>query len=182
MDIYFKTVITGITTRTVVICLILAILIAATAWHLCRRGQLTVAAAVVLPLFVSYLYFVLAITILDRTPGEDYQYELELFWSYKEAMACTRWLLLEILLNVVLFIPAGFCLSMLMKKRLWAVAAMFSAAIEITQLVTKCGLFEFDDIFHNTLGAVAGSMIADAIERGIACAADDVKPDRTVYF
>lgn len=182
MDIYFKTVITGITGRTVVICLILAILIAATAWRLCKRGQLTVAAAVVLPLFVSYLYFVLAITILDCTPGEDYQYELELFWSYKEAMAGTRWLLLEILLNVVLFIPAGFCLSMLMKKRLWAVAAMFSAAIEITQLVTKCGLFEFDDIFHNTLGAVAGSMIANAIERGIACAADDIKPDRSVYF
>lgn len=117
MDIYFKTVITGITGRNVVICLILAIMIAVTAWCLCKRGQLTVAAAVVLPLFVSYLYLVLAITILDRTPGEDYQYEPELFWSYKEAMAGTRWFLLEILLNVVLFIPEGFCLSMLMKKR-----------------------------------------------------------------
>lgn len=146
MDIYFKTVIAGITERTVIICLILAVLTAVAACRLCKKGRLTVIAAVVLPLFVSYLYFVLAITILDRTPGEDYQYELELFWSYKEAMAGTRWLLLEILLNVVLFIPAGFCLSMLMKKRLWAVAAMFSAAIEITQLVTKCGLFGFDEI------------------------------------
>lgn len=100
-------------------------------------------------------------------------------------MAGTRWLLLEILLNVALFIPAGFCLSMLMKERLWAVAmmaVMFSAAIKITQLVTKCGLFEFDDIFHNTLGAVTGSIIANAIERGIVCAVNDVKPDRTVYF
>ena len=35
-------------------------------------------------------------------------------------------------------------------------AVLFSAAIEITQLVTKCGLFGSDDIFHNTLGAVVG--------------------------
>lgn len=35
MDIYFKTVITGITTRTVVICLILAVMIAVAAYRLC---------------------------------------------------------------------------------------------------------------------------------------------------
>ena len=178
--------ITGITTRTVVICLILAITAAVAAGRLCKRDKLTVFTTVALPLFVSYLYLVLAVTILDRTPGEDYQYELELFWSYRAAMAGTRWLLLEDFLNVVLFVPAGVCLSMLMEKRqLWAVASMaalFSAAIEITQLVTKCGLFEFDDIFHNTLGAVAGSMIANVIERGIGYVADDPKHDRTIYF
>lgn len=168
MDIYFKNVIEGITARTAVICLILVLIISVVACRLYKRGKLTVAAAVVLPLFVSYLYFVLAITILDRTPGEDYKYELELFWSYKAAMAGVRWLLMEDFLNVVLFVPVGVCLSMLMKKRLWTVAlmaAVFSASIEITQLVTKCGLFEFDDIFHNTLGAVAGNMITDVIEK-----------------
>ena len=61
-------------------------------------------------------------------------------------------------------------------------AVLFSASIEIIQLVTKCGLFEFDDIFHNTLGAVAGSMVANVIERAIANATDDVKSDTTVYF
>ena len=73
MDIYFKTVITGITTSTVVICLILAVITAVAACRLCKKGRLTVIAAVVLPLFVSYLYLVLAITILDRIPGKDYK-------------------------------------------------------------------------------------------------------------
>lgn len=185
MDIYFKTVIAGITERTVIICLILAVMTALAACRLCKKGRLTVIAAVVLPLFVSYLYFVLAITIIDRIPGEDYKYELELFWSYKAAMAGTSWLLMEDFLNVVLFVPAGVCLPILTKKRLLAVAlmaALFSASIEITQLVTKCGLFEFDDIFHNTLGAVAGSMVANVIERAIANATDNVKSDTTVYF
>lgn len=61
-------------------------------------------------------------------------------------------------------------------------ALLFSASIEITQLVTKCGLFEFDDIFHNTLGAVVGSMIANVIERAKVYSTDNVKSDGTVYF
>ncbi len=178
MDIYLKIVITEITARTVIICLILAVMIAVAAGRLCKRGRLTVIEAVVLPLFVSYLYFVLAITIFDRIPGKSFKYELELFWSYKAALAGTSWLLMENFLNIVLFVPAGICLSILMKKRLLVVtlmAALFSVAIEISQLVMKCGLFEFDDIFHNTLGSVAGSMIANVIERGIAYAADNVR-------
>ena len=31
-----------------------------------------------------------------------------------------------------------------------------SSAIEILQLILKKGLFEFDDIFHNTLGGIIG--------------------------
>lgn len=70
--------------------------------------------------------------------------------------------------------PGGGCLSMLMEKRyLWPVvltAELFSEAIEITQLVTKCGLFGSDDIFHNTLGAVVGSMIVNVYrKRGSLC-------------
>ncbi len=49
-------------------------------------------------------------------------------------------------------------------------AVLFSEAIEITQLVTKCGLFGSDDIFHNTLGAVVGSMIVNVYrKRGSLC-------------
>ena len=35
-------------------------------------------------------------------------------------------------------------------------AAIFSASIEIIQLVFCLGYFEFDDIFNNTLGALIG--------------------------
>lgn len=162
MDVYFKAVITGLTARTVVLCFFLAVMVGVAAYRLYKSGKFTRSAVVALPFLVSYLYFVLSITILDRTPGEDYTYELELFWSYKEALAGTRQLFMENFWNVALFAPAGLALAILMEKRLWAVvpmAALFSAAIEITQLVTKCGLFEFDDIFHNTLGAALGMLL-----------------------
>ena len=41
----------------------------------------------------------------------------------------------------------------------WAVllaSGAVSGCIELSQLVFKLGLFEFDDIFNNVLGAVAG--------------------------
>ena len=37
-----------------------------------------------------------------------------------------------------------------------AAAFAVSLTIELTQLITKRGLFEFDDMFHNTLGAIIG--------------------------
>lgn len=38
-----------------------------------------------------------------------------------------------------------------------------SVSIELTQYFTGRGLFEFDDIFHNTLGAVIGYIIMKKI-------------------
>ena len=35
-------------------------------------------------------------------------------------------------------------------------AIVLSFGIELIQLVFKLGLFEFDDIFHNVLGAMIG--------------------------
>ena len=46
-----------------------------------------------------------------------------------------------------------------------ASAAGVSFVIEVVQLVFKLGLFEFDDIFHNTLGAVIGFVMWRAIRR-----------------
>ena len=45
-------------------------------------------------------------------------------------------------------------------KYKWMVSVVFglllSAAIEIIQFISHRGLFEFDDIVHNTLGVVIG--------------------------
>jgi glycopeptide antibiotics resistance protein len=43
------------------------------------------------------------------------------------------------------------------KIRMVALSAFgISFSIEVIQLVFKMGLFEFDDMFHNVLGAVIG--------------------------
>ena len=106
---------------------------------------------------VAIAYF----TIFFREQGESHTYELELFWSYK------KWILegsvafgLEILNNIVLFFPFGFILTDALRRcPFWAVllsSLAVSGCIEMSQLVFGLGLFEFDDIFNNVLGAVAG--------------------------
>ena len=67
----------------------------------------------------------------------------------------------QILYNVLVFIPWGILLPALVQvKRKFRFVVLgtvgISLAIEVTQLVFKLGLFEFDDVIHNTLGAVIG--------------------------
>ena len=62
----------------------------------------------------------------------------------------------QILANVIMFLPIGVLAGRIWRWRgLW-VAAGLSAAIEILQLITARGLCEFDDVFHNMIGAVIG--------------------------
>lgn len=67
---------------------------------------------------------------------------------------------MEVINNIALFFPLGFLLNDALKKAsFWKVLmlSMFlSIAVESTQLVYKIGLFELDDIFNNTVGAMAG--------------------------
>lgn len=109
-----------------------------------------------------YLVLLLGGTLLNRHIGEEYGIEWKLFWSYREAYAeRNESLIWQMIYNVLVFIPWGFLLAEIwkvMRKFHWNVgsALVFSALIELTQLVFRCGLFEFDDIFHNVLGAVIG--------------------------
>lgn len=51
---------------------------------------------------------------------------------------------------------------LLPKKLTWlafVISIMLSCGIEVTQLLLHRGLFEFDDIIHNTFGAVAGIVL-----------------------
>ena len=102
-----------------------------------------------------YLSFVLTITVIERVPDREAQHKLELFWSYKAIMAGNAQLLAENFWNVVLFLPIGVLISGLLPRcRVWLavwICAAGSAAVEVAQLVTHRGLFEFDDTFHNTL-------------------------------
>lgn len=112
-------------------------------------------------LFLLYLALVLWYTVFKRTP-DFYGAQYELFWSYKKWLAGDWNLGREILYNIGLFIPFGFMLSAILslRKRFCLVVLfagiLFSCVIEILQLEMMRGLFEYDDIFNNALGAVLG--------------------------
>ena len=112
-----------------------------------------------------YVVLILGGTLLNRTIGQCNEVKLQLFWSYFEAYEKQdKALALQMLYNVLAFIPWGVVLARIWKgERKFFVtvasAAIFSLFIELLQLILQCGWFEFDDVFHNTLGAVIGYAI-----------------------
>lgn len=109
-----------------------------------------------------YLAVLMGGTLLNRTAQEEYMIEWIPFWSYYQIFTVKdsplAW---QMIYNVLVFIPYGVLLpecfiSMRKLRHVVASAVGLSLLIEVIQLVTKLGLFEFDDLFHNTLGAVIG--------------------------
>lgn len=112
-------------------------------------------------LLVGYCAMVLFITNF-RAFHLNRQVNLHLFRAWREALnnfSQHRWL--NVLLNIAMFCPFGFLLPIAWRKfRSWYVTIpagfCFSLAIEILQLIFATGVFDVDDLFCNTLGAVIG--------------------------
>ena len=165
-----------VTVESVTIWMLLAGMTALVTYILYKRGQIKASTAIILPILIFYLSFILTITILERTPSRHARYELDLFWPYKRILSGTTALLAENFWNVVLFVPLAAMLAIIFDaravkgKRRWIwvtvfVCVLLSAGIEIVQLMTHRGLFEFDDIIHNTLGALIGVAVVVMIKR-----------------
>ena len=109
-----------------------------------------------------YLVLLLGGTILNRESGEEYLAEWIPFWSYYDLISeWSKPMAVQMIYNVLVFIPWGILLpeivSVARKFRVVVLsAAGLSFVIEVVQLLFRLGLFEFDDVFHNTLGAVIG--------------------------
>ena len=117
-----------------------------------------------MPVLALYLSFVAQITITSRITDVRPLYNLMLFWSYQAIAEGRTTLIMEVFWNLVLFVPIGILLMIILTvKRKWLITVVFglllSSCIEVVQLIFHRGLFEFDDIFHNTLGTVIGIAI-----------------------
>lgn len=107
-------------------------------------------------LLTGYLFLFLAMTVFTRPVGAV-RYQLLPFWSYRDYFNGTDPnLMRQIIGNVLIFIPVGI-LSGIWKgwKGVW-IGEGFSAFVEIAQLITRRGFFEFDDTIHNTFGTLLG--------------------------
>jgi len=93
-----------------------------------------------------------------------------LFRAWREAwniMSFKNWA--NVLLNIAMFVPLGILLPWIHKLfRKWYVMLgsgfACSLAIEIFQAITGRGLFDVDDLFANTLGAIFGYGLYKAVE------------------
>lgn len=129
-----------------------------------RKGTIQICSCLA---FGIYLFLVAHITLLGRQPNPEPIFHLQLFWSY---MTGSRELFTENILNMIMFVPFGIFLYDLPSRpipfrRVLMTALLSSFAIEITQLIGRLGEFEFDDILHNTAGALIGYAVAKWICR-----------------
>lgn len=110
----------------------------------------------------SYTIIVLGATIFSRASITNNRSILPLFYSYRDAwinFSLTAWR--NIILNVCMFVPFGILLPFMIKffRNFWKTylaGFLFTLCIEAVQLFQKRGIFELDDILHNTVGMMIG--------------------------
>ena len=132
-------------------------------------------------IFGAYVLANLYKTILFRNVREKSVMKLIPFWSYVKSISLSNGLkivngplLKQIVLNILLYIPMGYLLPFvwpglhgrsIISWKVVLIGFICSAATEVSQLVFRIGLFEFDDMIHNTLGCVIGCMMYSFICR-----------------
>ena len=135
--------------------------------------------------FICYMillvYFLFFSEEYGRTePYETYKYNLELFkeikryWYNREKIG-TLFFLINLVGNVVVFMPFGFLVQVMYREQrkdvvyrghyfrsmlfVLLLGFLFSLVIEFIQLVTKVGCFDVDDLLLNTSGILLGYII-----------------------
>ncbi|WP_170947979.1 VanZ family protein [Paenibacillus sp. 7516] len=118
---------------------------------------------------MGWLIMVMMLTTFSRGANYSGWVNLELFSGYVNAW--NQWSLSEfqlIIFNMLMFAPLGFLLPLLGKKTrgfksILIISLMITIGIETFQMATGRGIFELDDILHNTLGSLAGYGLMSAI-------------------
>lgn len=132
-------------------------------------------------LFLLYLallvYFLFFAESFGRTDSvrSGYSYnltplkEIKRFWIYRDRLGM-RAFLLNIVGNIVGFMPGGFFLPVVSRRsKKWyntvLIGAGFSLFVETVQLVFQVGSFDVDDMILNTAGAGLGYILYRMVQR-----------------
>lgn len=164
MDYLFSSANPRIDPIYVVIAVVLALAARIVTDYYRRQDRITKVQSAAVVLLTAYIFLVFASTVFCRESKEYYSYELLPFWSYWEIFNGEQSLFWEDVLNIVMLFPIGILLPIVMEtdmekqgsRRVILIGFLISLVIELLQLIMKRGLFEFDDIFHNTIGVIIG--------------------------
>ena len=109
-----------------------------------------------------------------RSEYTEYHYNLTLFkeirrfYTYRGLLG-TKAFLINIVGNVVCFMPFGFILPIISRLgEKWfntlLLSFLLTLSIETIQLVFRVGSFDVDDLFLNTVGGAAGYISVTALK------------------
>ena len=109
---------------------------------------------------MTYILFLLFLAVLSRDSGTSNTIKSELFWGFNNP---PEHIFRDNLLNIISFIPIGFLTGIISPKlrmlNALLVGLLVSLVIECSQLTLKRGVFDVDDLFNNSVGALIGGAI-----------------------
>lgn len=111
-------------------------------------------------LLIEYIFLLFCSTVIFRSTGETRQYDFHPFWSYSRPE-----LLVENIMNVVVFIPVGMILGSWLRVKgscliVLLIGCSISVTIEALQFCFMKGFSEVDDVMHNTVGCLIGYVMS----------------------
>lgn len=132
-----------------------------------KRGTVFLSWLLFFIYIIALVYFLLFAEMLDRTViSGEYRYnmvpfkEINRFITYADRLGMKA-VMLNLLGNVIAFMPFGFFLPMLSGKKLKFIKTAvytfaFSLSVELIQLISRVGSCDIDDLFLNTAGGITG--------------------------
>lgn len=136
-------------------------------WYLLGRQEIALRSAII------YTAFVLMLTLFSREGNHQQAAAWIPLWSWVQVLFHGNHdLFFQICLNVLLFVPLGgllrCCQWVQQQQRplltICLAGLVLSAAIETTQLLFHLGLFEWDDMLHNTMGCALGGLAVSQLK------------------
>lgn len=111
-------------------------------------------------LLLEYLILLLSWSVLTRNGQGVRKCALTPFWSYPAIRDGRLDIMMQVIMNVIAYVPVGFLIVCTCGQEKWwkvlLFGGVFSILIEALQFLFKCGLTEFDDVFHNVVGCLTG--------------------------
>ena len=112
-------------------------------------------------ILIVYVAALLCVTLLMRESSSKSGIRTEWFWGYR--IDDPNVLYGDNLINILLYIPVGCLVGMIAPKHKLLAAVLaglfLSETIECSQLIWHKGMFDVDDLFNNTVGALLGGFI-----------------------
>ena len=118
---------------------------------------------------IVYTGFILLATLFCRESSLQAVAAPFPLWSWVEVYQRKNvGMLYDILLNILLFVPFGGLMKLACKQIRfpvgWLIGFLLSMVIESSQLVFHLGLFEWDDMLHNSLGCLIGCAVVSVVQ------------------
>ena len=127
--------------------------------------------AALIALALIYAGLMVWLMFLRRAPFAERSYNLAPFYTLRQMWTLygnyerfRRFALVNLLGNVVMFVPLGFFLPAIFRAQRRFLCALFTAALiiaglEAVQYVTRLGVADVDDLMTNLVGVVLGYVI-----------------------